>query len=225
VLNNRKYLPVKSLSARNRPTLLLPLLDRCCRSLLGDSVLGQDKPTLLFLVLLLVLKACLCLLGDAELTVGLRFLALLPLHDLERGLPLEGDARGMQLLDLCLLLSFNLESDLPLLGEADFGNVTRFSGAPLLFPACNICCLLPNESKLDGNMLYWVKRLLSCRALSAPMAWPWDSELAGDVLGLCKLPLLGLELDRPLPFGVSEPVSLDLTPFVPADSDLAGLLH
>ncbi|KAA6424641.1 MAG: hypothetical protein FRX49_05309 [Trebouxia sp. A1-2] len=137
--------------------------------------------------------SCLCLLGDAELTDGLRFLILLLLHDLERGLPLVGDARGMQLLDLCLLLLFNLESDLLLLGEAAFGLKTRFPGAPLLLPVCNICRRLVNESKNDGNML------------------SWGSELAGDVLGLCKPPLLGLELARALLLGVSEPAGLDLT--------------
>lgn len=169
--DNHKCPPVKSVSARNRPVLLLPELDRCCRSLLGDPGLGQDRSDPLFLVLLLVIKARLCLVGDAELTDGLRLLPLPLLRDLPLGLPLVGDARGMQLLDLRLLLSFSLESDLLLLGEAASG-IPCFPGAPLLLPVCNICCLMINESKLDGNVLYWVERLLSWRALKAPMAWP-----------------------------------------------------
>jgi hypothetical protein len=109
-------------------------------------------------VLLPVLEPGLRLLDDAELTDGLRFLAFPLLRDLPLGLPLglplAGDARGMLLLDLCLLRFFSLESDLPLLGEADFGNIPCFPGAPLLLPVCNICCLVVKESKLDGNVLY-----------------------------------------------------------------------
>lgn len=163
---------VKSVSARIRPVLLLPELDRCCRSLLGDPGIGQDRPTSLFLVLLLVRKACLCLLGDAELNDRLRFLALPLLRDLERGLPLAGDVSRMRLLELCLLRLFILASNLLLLGEADCGKTPCFPGAPLLLPVCNICRLVVNESKLDGNVLYWVERLLSWHALNAPMAWP-----------------------------------------------------
>ncbi len=176
VLDICKCPPVKSASARNRPDLLLPELDRCCRSLLGEPRLDQDRSDSLFLVLLLVLKARLCLPEDAELTDGLRFLALPLLRDLPLGLPLGlplvGDARGMQLLDLCLLWLFTLESELPLMGEAEFGNMPWFPGAPLLLPVCNICRLVVNESKLDGNVLYWVERLPSWRALKAPTAWP-----------------------------------------------------
>ena len=154
MLDNCNCPPVKSVCARNRPDLLLPELDRCCRSLSGDPRLGQDRSDPLFLVLLLVLKARLCLVEDAELTDGLRFLALPLLRDLPLGLPLAGDARGIQLLDLCLLWFFSLESDLLLLGEADLGNVSCFPGAPLLLPVCSICCLMFKESKLDGNVLY-----------------------------------------------------------------------
>ena len=172
MLDNHKCPPVKSVSARNRPILLLPELDRCCQSLLGDPRLDKDRSDPLSLVLLPVLEPRLRLLDDAELTDGLRFLALPLLRDLPLGLALAGDARGMLLLDLCLLRLFTLESDLLFLGEADLGNMPCFPGAPLLLPVCNMCCLVVNESKLDGNVLYWVERLLSWRALNAPMAWP-----------------------------------------------------
>ncbi len=78
----------------------------------------------------------------------------------------------MQLLDLCLLRLFSLESGLPLLRDANFGSITCLPGAPLLLPAWISCCLLVKESKLDGNVLYWVERLLSWRDLNAPMVWP-----------------------------------------------------
>ena len=125
---------------------------------MGDPGLDQDRSDSLFQVLLLVFKARLGLLDDAELTDGLRLLPLPLLRDLplglRLGLPLAGDARGIKLLDLCLLLSFSLEWDLLLLGEADFGNIPCFPGAPLLLSVCNMCRLVVKESKLDGNVLY-----------------------------------------------------------------------